>query len=58
MEEREQVTLPEGVAVMRDELIKEFEEMARDPKVLEEAEKLHKRIGIPSPEALLRRFTI
>lgn len=57
MNEQKRPTITEEDAAMIDELIDEFKKMARDPKVLEEAEELHRR-GIPSPEELLRKFTI
>ena len=41
-----------------EELAKELDKIAKDPILLEEAEKLHKEISYLPPEALLKRFNI
>ena len=41
-----------------EKLAEELDEIAKDPKMLEEAEELHKKISYLSPEDLLKRFTI
>jgi len=41
-----------------EKLAEELDEIAKDPKMLEQAEELHKKISYLSPEDLLKRFTI
>jgi len=40
------------------ELAKELSKIAKDSKIREEGEKLHKKLSYLSPKDLLKRFTI
>lgn len=40
------------------ELAKELSKIAKDPKIKEEGEKLHKKLSYLSPRDLLKKFTI